>query len=86
MRGRFEPGVRLPRIEERLGERSAVCGTQADGVVFLDGANSRVMYAGDHKIRQCAPLQLGGSLEQRLLIAGDPRLQPLVSRLGLGFC
>jgi hypothetical protein len=36
------------------------------------------MHAGDYEIRQRAPLQLGGALEQRLLIARDARFQPLV--------
>jgi len=30
------------------------------------------MDAGDHEIRQRAPLQLGGALEQRLLVADFP--------------
>jgi len=83
--GRLEPSVWLPRMEKRLREGPAIGGAQPDRVRFLNDADGRVMHTGDHEIRQRAPLQLGGALEQRLLVAGDPRLQPLISRLGRGF-
>jgi hypothetical protein len=67
--GGLEPGIRLPRIEERLRECPAVFGTQPDRLSFLDDAHGRVMHAGDHEIRERTPLQLGGALEQCLLIA-----------------
>lgn len=82
---RLEPSVRFPWMEERLREGPAVGGAQPDRVRFLNDADGRVMHAGDHEIRQRAPLELGGALEQRLLVAGNPRLQPLISRLGNGF-
>jgi hypothetical protein len=50
-----------------------------------DHAHGRLIHAGNHEIRQRAPLQLGGALEQRLLIARDARFQLLVSRLRGGF-
>jgi ADP-ribosylglycohydrolase len=59
----LEAGVRLPRIEECLGEHPALVAIQADRLHFLDGAHGRVMYAGDHEIGERAPLQLGGALE-----------------------
>jgi hypothetical protein len=74
LRGCLERGVGLSRIEQRLGERPAVSGAQPDRLRFLDHAHGRLMHAGDHEIRQRAPLQLGGALEQGLLIARDPRL------------
>jgi hypothetical protein len=47
LRGRLEPGVGSSRIDERLGESSAVSGAQPDRLRFLDRAPGRRMRAGD---------------------------------------
>ena len=83
--GHLEPSTGFPRIEERLREGPAVGGAQPDRLGFLDDADGRVMHAGDHEIRQRAPLQLGSALEQRFLVLGDSCLQPLISRFDRGF-
>lgn len=85
MCGRLETSIGFPRMDKRFRERPTVGGAQPDRLCFLDDTDSRVMHAGDHKIRQRGPLQLGSGLEQLLLVARDPRLQPLVSWFGRGF-
>jgi hypothetical protein len=59
--GSLESSVRLSRIEECLGEHPALLGVQTDRPHFLDGAHGGIMHAGDHEIRERAPLQLGGT-------------------------
>lgn len=84
---RYRCAAALSRAFGPRGLRSAsanVRGAQPNRLRFLDDAHSRVMYAGDHESRERAPLQLGGALDQRLLIAGDSRFWPLVSRFGCG--
>src|SRR5579883_2856297 len=68
------------RIQLRSDRLFRACGQQYRASRTLVSAS-----AFDHEIRQGAPLQLGGALEQRLQIARDTRFQPLVARFRGGF-
>jgi len=69
----------------RLGEGPAVSGAQPDRLRFRDHAHGCLIHTGAREIRQRAPLQQGGALEQCLVIARDARLEPPVARLRGGF-
>ena len=86
---RAEPLGGLARIEQGLGEGSALLNAKADRRHLLDRAQGGLMGAIDDEIGQCPPPQVRRPLEQGLLLGRKTCLEPLGAgsgdvRLGLG--
>ena len=74
---RHQPGAWWRWINEHFRERLRITFTQLDDTAIQDHSPRRALSTGHYEVAQAAALQACRSLQQPLLICGDPRLEPL---------